>query len=87
MIGSGSPELAELADRIVAGLRALVPDGRRRFEAAFAMTVVAESALFLADNGDHPVRCQVSEAVWELVRRHRALSAAAEHGPWWRLVV
>lgn len=87
MIGSGSAELAELADRIVAGLRALVPEGRRRLEAAFAMTVVAESALFLADNGDHPVRCQVSEAVWELVRRHRALSAAAEHGPWWRLVV
>lgn len=87
MTGSGKPELAELTDRIVAGLRELAPDGQRRLEAAFAMTVVAESALFLADTGDHPVRCQVSEAVWELVRRHRDLSAVVEDGPWWRLVV
>ncbi|MFQ6228281.1 hypothetical protein [Nocardia sp. NPDC002869] len=87
MIRSGSPELAELADQIVAELRELAPDGCRRLEAAFAMTVVAESALFLADDGDHPVRCQVSDAVWELVRRHRDLCAADEDGPWWRLVV
>lgn len=87
VIGSGSLELAELADRIVAGLRELVPDGRRRLQAAFALTVVAESALFLADDGDPPVRYQVSDAVWELVRRHRALSAAVEDGPWWRLLV
>ncbi|NEW42834.1 hypothetical protein GV793_28585, partial [Nocardia cyriacigeorgica] len=83
MIGPESAELAELADRIVAGLRALAP-GRHRLEASFAMTVVAESALFLADDGDHPVRCQVSDEVWELVRRHRILSASLEDGPWWR---
>lgn len=86
VIGPESAELAELADRIVAGLRVLAP-GRHRLEASFAMTVVAESALFLADDGDHPVRCQVSDEVWELVRRHRILSASLEDGPWWRLIV
>lgn len=87
MIRSGNPELADLTDRIVTGLRELAPGGCPRWEAAFAMTVVAESALFLADDGDHPIRCQVSDAVWELVRLHRELSAAVEDEPWWRLVV
>ncbi|MEU6558964.1 hypothetical protein [Nocardia nova] len=87
MIGSGSAELAELADRIAAELRALAPPGWRRLEAAFAMTVVAESALFHAESGGQPVRCHVSDAVWELVRRHRARSVALDNEPWWRLIV
>lgn len=87
MIGSGGAELAELADRIVAGLRGIAPPGWQRLEASFAITVVAESALFLAHDGDSPVRCQVSEEVSELVRRHRQLSGALTDGPWWRLMV
>lgn len=87
MVGAVGAELAELADRIVAGLRGLAPAGRQRLEASFAMTVVAESASFVAADGDRPVRCQVSEAVWESVRRHRQLSAELENGPWWRMVV
>lgn len=88
MIGSGGAELADTADRIVAGLRDLAPSGWQRLEASFAMTVVSESALIFADLGDdRPVPCQVSDEVSELVRRHRRLSAQSEDGPWWRLVV
>jgi hypothetical protein len=56
-------------------------------EAWFAMTVVAESALLMVDDGNQSIRYQVSDAVWELVRRHRRLSAGSECGPWWRLLV
>ncbi|MGW0180427.1 hypothetical protein [Nocardia sp. NPDC003345] len=87
MIDSRGAELAELADRIVTGLRGIAPTGGQRLTASFAMTVVAESALFVADDGDGPVRCQVPEAIWESVRHHRQLSAALENGPWWRMTV
>ncbi len=87
MIRSEGDELAELADRIADGLRGLAPPGWQRLEASFALTVVAESALFVADDGNEPVRCQVSDAVWAFVRRHREVSAEFQSGPWWRMVV
>lgn len=87
MLDSGSDELAESTDRIAAGLRVLAPPGWQRLEARFAMTVVAESALLVAEVGDRAVYCQVSEEVWAPVRRHRELSAELGDGPWWRLVV
>jgi hypothetical protein len=84
---SGGEDLAVLADRIADGFRGLAPPGWQRLEAWFAMTVVAESALLMVDDGNQSIRYQVSDAVWEMVRRHRRLSAGSECGPWWRLLV
>ncbi|WP_063130948.1 hypothetical protein [Nocardia fusca] len=87
MSSSGGEDLAVLADRIADGLRGLAPPGWQRLEAWFAMTVVAESALLVVGDGNQSIRYQVSDAVWEMVRRHRRLSAGPECGPWWRLLV
>lgn len=87
VIGSGDEDLAGLVDRIADGLRGLAPPGWQSLEAWFAMTVVAESALLVADDGSRAIRCQVSDAVWESVRWHRRVSAGSESGPWWRLLV
>lgn len=78
---------ATLADRIADGLRELAPPGWHRLEAWFAMTVVAESALLMVDEGTRSIRCPVPDAAWPVVRRHRQLSAASDGGPWWRLLV
>lgn len=74
-------------DVIVSELPEFAPAGWRRLEAWFAVTVVCESAVLLADDGARTVRCTVSESVWDAVRRHRLESAAADAGPWWRLLV
>ncbi|WP_245925732.1 hypothetical protein [Nocardia nova] len=87
MSGSGGEDLADVVDRITAGLRELAPPGWQRLEASFALTVVTESALFVVDDGHGPVRCQVSDEVWASVRRHRQVSAELESEPWWRMVV
>ncbi|WP_433203106.1 hypothetical protein ACQP1G_13480 [Nocardia sp. CA-107356] len=87
MTSSGGADLAALADRIADGLRQLAPPGWQRLAAWFAMTVVAESAQLMVDDGSRSIRYQVSDAVWEMVRRHRQLSAGSEYGPWWRLLV
>ncbi|MFI9531604.1 hypothetical protein ACIG56_00025 [Nocardia fusca] len=49
--------------------------------------MVAESALLMVDDGNQSIRYQVSDAMWEMVRRHRRLSAGSECGPWWRLLL
>ncbi|MGW5517130.1 hypothetical protein [Nocardia africana] len=77
----------ELTDEIARRLPELVPAEWRRLEASFAVTVVCESALLLADDGTRWVRCKVSEAVWDAVRRHRDVSARSGGEPWWRLLV
>ncbi|WP_312884848.1 hypothetical protein [Nocardia barduliensis] len=87
MTQAGDEDLTGSADRIADGLRAVAPPGWRRLEAWFAMTVVAESALLLVDDGTRSFRSPVPDAVWHAVRRHRQLSADAEGGPWWRLLV
>ncbi|MFI6953430.1 hypothetical protein ACIBJI_08140 [Nocardia sp. NPDC050408] len=87
MTSSGGEDLAVLADRIAEGLRGLAPPGWQQLTAWFAMTVVAESALLRVDDGSRSIRYQVSDAVWDTVRRHRRLSAGSEGGPWWRLLV
>ncbi|MEU4312191.1 hypothetical protein [Nocardia sp. NPDC024068] len=76
-----------MVDEIARGLPAFAPAGWRRLEAWFAMTVVCESAVLLADTSAGPVRCAVPETVWDAVRRHRAVSAESGDGPWWRLLV
>ncbi|MFI6955710.1 hypothetical protein ACIBJI_19795 [Nocardia sp. NPDC050408] len=80
-------DLEGLVDRIADGLREVAPPGWQRLEAWFAMTVVAESALLVVDDGIRSFRCPVPDAVWAAVRRHRQVSARAEGGPWWRLLV
>nr|WP_246461011.1 hypothetical protein [Nocardia transvalensis] len=68
-------------------MRELAPQGWRRVEAWFAMTVVAESAQILCDDGIRPTRHPVSDVVWDAVRRHRRITAESASGPWWRLLV
>ncbi|MEV0366341.1 hypothetical protein [Nocardia fusca] len=80
-------EIAGVVDKIARGLPAFAPAGWRRLEAWFAMTVVCQSAVLLADTSAGPVRCAVPETVWDAVRRHRAVSAESGDGPWWRLLV
>ncbi|MGW4767740.1 hypothetical protein ACWEO2_06805 [Nocardia sp. NPDC004278] len=87
MAERGGADSLELNDQIVHGLRELAPSGWRRLEAWFSMTVVSESALLVADDGTRSVRCRVSDAVWDAVRRHRWVSAQSDGGPWWRLLV
>ncbi|MCC3317341.1 hypothetical protein [Nocardia africana] len=87
MTRSGGEDLAGLEDHIITGLRGLAPPGWQRLEASFASTVVTESALFVVDDGDGPIRCQVSEEVWASVRRHRQVAAELRSEPWWRMVV
>ncbi|MEV5839352.1 hypothetical protein [Nocardia sp. NPDC052112] len=87
MTSSGGADFAGLVDRIVEGVREVAPVGWRRLEASFAVTVVTESALLVADEGTRSVRCPVPDVVWALVRRHRELSAGSDGGPWWRLGV
>lgn len=86
MNGRGDGSTA-LVDEITRGLTEFAPPGWRRLEAWFAVTVVCKSAVLLADDGARPVRCTVSDAVWEAVLRHRLESAASDSGPWWRLLV
>ncbi|WP_433761239.1 hypothetical protein [Nocardia sp. CA-135398] len=84
---TGDEDLAGLAARIAAGLREVAPPGWQRLEARFAMTVVAESAVLMVDDGSRSFRCPVPNAVLDAVRRHRQLSAEADGGPWWRWLV
>jgi hypothetical protein len=51
------------------------------------MTVAAESALLVVDDGVRSARCPVPDAIWDVVRRHRQVSAGSGDGPWWRLLV
>lgn len=87
MTQAGEEDLAGLIDRIADGLRQVVAPGWRRLEAWFAMTVVAESAVLMVDDGLRSFRCPVPDALWDAVRRHRQVSAAADGRPWWRLLV
>ncbi|WP_433520595.1 hypothetical protein ACQPZ2_24520 [Nocardia pseudovaccinii] len=87
MVEGRADDPAGLADQVVSGLRGLVPAGWRRLEARFAMTVAAESALLMVDDGVRSARCLVPDAIWDVVRRHRRASAASGDGPWWRLLV
>ncbi|MBF6171011.1 hypothetical protein [Nocardia blacklockiae] len=77
-----------VVDRGIArGLPEFAPVGWRRLEASFAMTIVCESVLLLADVGTRKVRCRVSDTVLDAVRQHRSGSAQTSDGPWWRLLV
>ncbi|MEU2122304.1 hypothetical protein [Nocardia niwae] len=87
MTRAGDEDLAGFTERIADELRAAAPSGWRLLEAWFAMTVVAESALLVVDDGFRSFRCPVPDAVWNAVRRHRQVSAGADGGPWWRLLV
>ncbi|NUS43641.1 MAG: hypothetical protein HOQ24_08140, partial [Mycobacteriaceae bacterium] len=77
----------ELTELIVRGLRELAPLGWERMDAWFAVTVVAESAVVVAEVGVESVRCAVPEPVWRAVREHRWESARSGGAPWWRLAI
>ena len=75
--GSGGEDLADVVDRITAGLRELAPPGWQRLEASFALTVVTESALFVVDDGHGPVRLPASV----LVVRRKVVHVREDEGP------
>ncbi|WP_227998535.1 hypothetical protein [Nocardia australiensis] len=76
-----------LEDRIVAGIAALGPSGRRQLEAKFALTVTATSARVVCTYSNRETRITVPAAVLALVREHRTVVSRTSAGPWWRLVV
>lgn len=73
--------------RLVAGVAALGRPGLRRVDAAFALTVSAESARIICTDGTRVTRIEAPPALLALARAHRAESLTAVGGPWWRLLV
>ncbi|WP_245662839.1 hypothetical protein [Nocardia vermiculata] len=78
----------ELAHGIARELAVTAPEGWYELTAVFAVTVVVGGGeVIFTDDQDRMLRAEPSEAVLELVREHRHLSAAFADGPWWRLLV
>ena len=80
-------EAIELAQRIARELAAAGPEGWHRFEAVFALTTTDGIAYVLYyDNDENQIaRTAPSEAIVELARLHRQMSAQFNDGPWWRM--
>ncbi|UGT59997.1 hypothetical protein [Nocardia asteroides] len=78
----------ELSRAIAREIAALGPEGWRRVDAVFAMTVAAEVALVIfSDEQQRTAQIFPSEQVLSLVRAHRQLSAELGDGPWWRYLL
>ncbi|MGC4994589.1 hypothetical protein [Nocardia salmonicida] len=91
-VGSPTTEavhsVPELTRRLADGIAEAGPDGWRRFDAVFALTVVGGVAFVLYyDEADRPARVDPAVAVLELAEKLRAISAEHNDGPWWRMVV
>ncbi|MGV9823216.1 hypothetical protein [Nocardia xishanensis] len=78
----------EIGHNLARELATGAPQGWSKLDAVFVFTAVAEVAqIVFSDDRERSVRIQPSEAVLELVRRHREVSAAMGDGPWWRLLL
>jgi len=80
-------EATELAQRIARELAAAGPEGWHRFEAVFALTTTdgIASVRYYDDDENQIARTAPSEAIVELARLHRQMSAQFNDGPWWRM--
>ncbi|MFI2478087.1 hypothetical protein [Nocardia xishanensis] len=83
-----SEQAPDPADQLADALAAAGPDGWRRFEAVFALTVIGGVAFVVyADETDRPFRVDPAPAVLELAKKLREDSAGHGDGPWWRMIV
>jgi hypothetical protein len=81
-------QATQLAHSIARELAAAGPEGWRRLEAIFAITVAGGVTYTLYyDDADRAARSEPSSDIVELVRMQRELSAQLGDGPWWRMVV
>ncbi|MFI5718323.1 hypothetical protein [Nocardia sp. NPDC051750] len=81
-------QATELTHTIARELAGAGPEGWQRLEAYFAITVAGGVTYTLYyDDADRVARLEPSEAVVELVRQQREISAGLGDGPWWRMVV
>lgn len=77
-----------ISHQVARELGAAGPEGWKRLEATFAITVGAEVALVVfADEQDRVARAFPPEEVLALIREHRHLSAQLSDGPWWRYLL
>ncbi|MFI5777156.1 hypothetical protein [Nocardia sp. NPDC051570] len=78
----------ELVHTIARELAIAGPDGWRRLEAIFSITVAGGVmyALYF-DEGDRVVRTEPADEIVQLARTHREVSAQLGDGPWLRLVL
>ncbi|MFD8246154.1 hypothetical protein [Nocardia sp. NPDC059691] len=76
-----------LMHQVARELAAGGPQGWRRVDAVFALTVAAEVALAVySDDRERAARVTPEPGIVALVREHRELAAGLEDGPWWRLL-
>ncbi|WP_278264906.1 hypothetical protein [Nocardia sp. AG03] len=81
-------ETRKLLHRAARALATQGPQGWRRLDAVFTMTVAAEIVLAVYSDADQRVtRLRPSADVLELIREHRLLSAELGDGPWWRMML
>ncbi|MEV3960235.1 hypothetical protein AB0M34_04935 [Nocardia sp. NPDC050193] len=69
-------------------LRALIvqaPDGWRRLDAAFVLTVTENLAWMLYSTGTQEITVEPSEPILDMVRALRAQAAGSSGEPWWRM--
>ncbi len=88
-VGSSIEDQAgQLAQNIARELAVTGPEGWRRLESYFALTVAGGLAYTLYYNdADQGVRLDIPEEILEMARLHREVSAQATDGPWWRMVI
>lgn len=84
--GAGVPD-DDIAKRIVGELEAVAPDGWQRLYVEFAVTVSGDASEAVFTVLDDDVVVRPPRSVVELVRAHRAASAAEGGGPWFRMLV
>ncbi|MBU3068007.1 hypothetical protein KO481_41650 [Nocardia sp. NEAU-G5] len=81
-------QATQLAHSIARELAVAGPEGWRRLEAIFALTVAGGVSYTLYyDDADRVARLEPSTEILELVGMQRELSAQLGDGPWWRMVV
>ncbi|WP_405162032.1 hypothetical protein OG203_37870 [Nocardia sp. NBC_01499] len=81
-------QAADLARRIAQELAVAGPEGWRRLEAVFVLTVAGgvRTARYY-DEADRAAHVEPTEAILELVRWQREVSARLGDGPWWRMLI
>lgn len=81
-------QATELTHRIARELAIAGPEGWRRLEAVFSLTVAGGVMYVLYfDDADRMVRVDPPDEVVEVVRLQREVSARLGDGPWWRLAL
>ncbi|NEW44740.1 hypothetical protein GV794_19600 [Nocardia cyriacigeorgica] len=75
-----------MTDPLARELHKHAPRGWHRVDAAFAMTVAAETAHIAYSVGAQQVLVPARKTLLTLIRKLRTAAAASDAGPWWRLL-